>query len=156
MGRRIDKKEHVMDCVGVSHIAFCVKDIDESLKFYKDIVGMIVDFDRVQDTTGGGLPAIYAHDRSNRRQVRLRFAEDSDPHFIMTTHPEDVVDGAPIKLDQIGISHFSFAMRDLNAMRKHLMDNGVEFASEMNAAGTDSSFFVYDPDGMIVQFDQAV
>ena len=34
-----------MDCVGVSHIAFCVKDIDESLKFYRDIVVMIVDFE---------------------------------------------------------------------------------------------------------------
>ena len=73
----------------------------------------------------------------------------------MTTHPDDVVDGEPIKLDQIGISHFSFSMKDLSATRKHLTDNGVKFASEMNAAGTDSSFFVYDPDGMIVQFDQA-
>ena len=144
-----------MDCVGVSHIAFCVKDIDESLKFYRDIVGMIVDFDRVQDTTGGGLPAIYAHDRNNRRQVRLRFAENADPHFIMTTHPDDVVDGQPIKLDQLGISHFSFSMTDLPAVRKNLMENGVKFASELNAAGTDASFFVYDPDGMIVQFDQA-
>ena len=85
-----------MDCVNVSHIAFCVRDIDESLKFYRDIVGMIVDFDRVQDTTGGGLPAIYAHSRNNRRQVRLRFAKDAYPHFIMTTHPDDVVDGEPL------------------------------------------------------------
>ena len=144
-----------MDCKGVSHIAFCVRDIDESLKFYRDIVGMIVDFDRIQDTTGGGLPAIYAHSRNNRRQVRLRFAENADPHFIMTTHPDDVVDGKPIKLDQVGFSHFSFSMTDLSATRQHLMDNGVKLASEMNAAGTDSSFFVYDPDGMIVQFDQA-
>jgi catechol 2,3-dioxygenase-like lactoylglutathione lyase family enzyme len=143
-----------MNSTGVSHIAFCVTDIDESLKFYRDIVGMIVDFDRIQDTTAGGLPALYAHSRSNRRQVRLRFAEDANPHFIMTTHPEDVVDGSPIKLDQIGISHFSFSMTDLESFRKHLVANGVKFASEMDSLGTGASFFVYDPDGMIVQFDQ--
>ena len=45
-----------MDATGVSHIAICVADIDRSLGFYRDILGMTVGYDRIQDTTTGGLP----------------------------------------------------------------------------------------------------
>ena len=52
-----------MEASMVSHIAICVRDVEESLKFYRDILGMTVDFDQVQDTTSGGLPSIYKHSR---------------------------------------------------------------------------------------------
>ena len=42
-----------MDAIGVSHIAICVRDLEQSLAFYRDIVGMRVTFDEVQDTTTG-------------------------------------------------------------------------------------------------------
>ena len=34
-----------MDASAVSHIAVCVRDLDRSLAFYRDILGMRVDFD---------------------------------------------------------------------------------------------------------------
>jgi len=40
-----------MDATGVSHIAICVRDLDRSLAFYRDILGMTVTADRIQDTT---------------------------------------------------------------------------------------------------------
>jgi len=49
-----------MDATGVSHIAVCVRDLDKSLAFYRDILGMHVTFDEVQDTTTGGLPHIIS------------------------------------------------------------------------------------------------
>ena len=33
----------------------------------------------------------------------------------MTTHPGEDADGDPIKLDQIGLSHFSISVSDLKA-----------------------------------------
>ena len=38
-----------MDATGVSHIAICVRDMDKSLGFYRDILGMRVTLDQVQD-----------------------------------------------------------------------------------------------------------
>ena len=38
-----------MDATGVSHIAICVRDLDKSLAFYRDILGMRIIFDEVQD-----------------------------------------------------------------------------------------------------------
>ena len=60
-----------MDASAISHIAICVQDLDKSLEFYRDILGMEVQADRMQDTTTGGLPHVYKHSRNNRRQVRL-------------------------------------------------------------------------------------
>jgi catechol 2,3-dioxygenase-like lactoylglutathione lyase family enzyme len=75
----------------------------------------------------------------------------------MTSHPGDDADGGPIKLDQVGISHISFSVSDVKALADELIAAGVELAGPMdgftNANGEVSSIFVYDPDGILVQFD---
>ena len=145
-----------MDASAVSHIAFCVSDIEKSLSFYRDILGMKVIFDQVQDTTTGGLPHVYQHPRQTRRTVHLAFG-DSPLHLVMTSHPDDSADGAPIKLDQVGISHYSFGVPDVSALFSELEANGVPLAAPReawtNSEGRMSSFYVYDPDGILVQFN---
>ena len=146
-----------MNATGVSHIAICVRDLDVSLQFYCGILGMSVISDVVQDTTVGGLPHVYAHRRSARRQVRLAYADGAKPTLTMTCHPGETPDGAPIKLDQVGISHISFTVPDPKALAERLVGQGVPLAAPMsvwtNADGKVSSFYVYDPDGILVQFD---
>ena len=147
-----------MDASAISHIAICVADLDKSLEFYRDILGMRVQADRMQDTTSGGLPHVYQHQRKTRRQVRLAYGTgDTMPTLTMTCHPGDDPDGAPIKLDQIGISHLSFTVGDVKALAAELTAKGVQLAGPMdgftNAQGEVSSIFVYDPDGILVQFD---
>ena len=147
-----------MDATGVSHIAICVRDLDKSLAFYRDILGMRVTLDQVQDTTTGGLPHIYKHPRKTRRTVHVRYGEgNTTPSLVLTSHPGDRSDGEPIKLDQVGISHLSFTVRDVKALAEELVAKGVELAGPMdaftNAQGEVSSIFVFDPDGIMVQFD---
>ncbi len=145
-----------MDASAVSHIAFCVSDIEKSLSFYRDILGMKVIFDQVQDTTTGGLPHVYQHPRQTRRTVHLAFG-DSPLHLVMTSHPDDSADGTPIKLDRVGISHYSFGVPDVSALFSELEANGVPLAAPReawtNSEGRMSSFYVYDPDGILVQFN---
>ena len=146
-----------MDASAVSHVAVCVRDLDKSLEFYRDILGMTVQADRMQDTTTGGLPHVYKHPRKTRRQARLAFGENAKPTLTMTCHPGDQPDGEPIKLDQIGISHISFTVPDVKALAEELISKGVQLAGPLegfsNAQGEVSSIFVYDPDGILVQFD---
>ncbi len=148
-----------MDATAISHIAFCVSDMEKSLEFYRDILGMRVLFDEVQDTTRGGLPSVYEHSRQTRRTVHLALGEGSNaPHLVMTTHPGDNADGTPIKLDQVGISHYSFSVSDTKALAAELVAKGVELAGPLDnwtdAQGNISSFYVRDPDGILVQFDR--
>jgi catechol 2,3-dioxygenase-like lactoylglutathione lyase family enzyme len=146
-----------MDASAVSHVAICVRDLDKSLEFYRDILGMLVQADRIQDTTTGGLPHVYKHSRQTRRQVRLAFGETAKPTLTMTSHPGESPDGEPIKLDQIGISHISFTVPDVKSLADELISKGVQLAGPLegfsNAQGEVSSIFVYDPDGILVQFD---
>ena len=108
-----------MHSTGVSHIAVCVRDLDESLKFYRDILGMTVTVDRVQDTSTGGLPHVYAHNRSTRRQAVLSYGDGGVPTLVMTSHPGDDADGGPIKPGPGGHQpHFFFSFGRQSAGRR--------------------------------------
>ena len=43
-----------MEATCVTHIGICVRDMDRSLAFYRDILGMTVLGDRMTDPTEGG------------------------------------------------------------------------------------------------------
>ena len=79
------------------------------------------------------------------------------PSRTLTSHPGDEADGEPIKLDQIGISHFSFCVRDIRALAEELTSEGVQLATRLeaviNAQGEAGSSDVYEPDGILIQSD---
>ena len=151
-----------MEATGVSHIAVCVRDLDRSLAFYRDILGMTVTVDQVQDTTQGGLPNVYKHQRKTRRSVHVTYGQsNATPSLVLTSHPGDQTDGDPIKLDQIGISHLSFNVRNINKLRDELVAQGVKVAAPMEAVTNpqvsgSSTFFVYDSDGILLHSDDLV
>ena len=70
-----------MESTGISHIAVCVRDMDKSLAFYRDILGMKVTKDFMQDTSTGGLTHTYKHKRDNRRTVYLDWGQ---PQFFLS------------------------------------------------------------------------
>ena len=146
-----------MKAKAISHIAVCVRDLDESLAFYRDALGMTVTFDTIQDTRGGSRTHTYKHDRDTRRVAHVRWAEGQEPYLVITCPPGSQPDGDPIKLDQVGVSHFSFTVDDLPGLAEELLAKGVEIPGGIetfnNSQGNLSSFYVLDPDGILVQFD---
>ena len=147
-----------MESSGISHIAVCVADMDKSLAFYRDILGMKVVKDFIEDTTTGGLTHTYAHKRNTRRTVYLESGEKQ--FFVMTSHPGDEVDGSGIKLDQVGVSHVSFTVKDVRALADELIAAGVEIAGGIEAFADENgnvrTFFAFDPSGILVQFDSGI
>jgi catechol 2,3-dioxygenase-like lactoylglutathione lyase family enzyme len=147
----------------VSHIAIGVSDMDRSLRFYRDLLGLKVCLDTMENI--GGLKTLFANpQKGKRRAVYLRF--DEGPHssfLVLSQHPGDAT-GAPIKLDQVGVHHFSFWVDDLRERVEILKAAGVPilvppYESDTVAYGEPpgrkvlTSLF-QDPDGIIVQFDQ--
>ncbi len=139
----------------VNHIAFCVRNMDKSLAFYRDILGMSVISDQMEDTTTRNLPYIYRYVRKSRRQVQLQYGEGNPPLFL-SSHPYDRLDGNPIKLDQVGISHIAFTVKDVKALTDELVSKGVKLAGTReaytNAQGNIPTIYVHDPDGILLQF----
>jgi len=146
-----------MEATGVTHIGICVRDMEKSLVFYRDMLGMKVLGDRFTDPGEGGRPHNYRHRRKTRRWVSLSYGEDATPTLTLTSHPGEEPDGQPILLDQIGITHFSFAVNDVKGLAEELIARGVELAGPMeaftNPRGEIRSIYVRDPDGILVQFN---
>lgn len=108
-----------MDHAAFSHIDVCVRDLEWSLAFYRDVLGIRVDFDEVQNTTTGGLPSVYSQARQTLRTVQVRYASgQTAPSLALNSHPGKEPDGAPIKLDKIRISNLSFTLPGLKGLAK--------------------------------------
>ena len=149
---------------GVSHLAFGVRDMDRSLAFYRDQLGMEVTSDREQKTAPSDM---YADPdaATSRRVAQLRWADDPDaPFLVLSTFP--AATGGALRLDQIGIHHIALWVEDLAGKAKRLSDTGVHFVMEPTA--TDARGYggkkgeqvltclFEDPDGIIIQFDERV
>ena len=152
-----------MQAKGVSHIAVCVADLERSLHFYRDLLGLTVRLHTTQNMArrpGAESAEMYQQPRESRTVANVWF-DDPDtpqPFLVLTSHPGSQVEGEPIKLDQIGISHISFEVEDVRAYAEELMAKGVTMAGTLadfaDDQGVMRTFFVYDPDGILVQFDQ--
>jgi catechol 2,3-dioxygenase-like lactoylglutathione lyase family enzyme len=153
-----------MKTTGIAHIALCVSDLDQSLVFYRDLLGMTVKLHQTQHMAmrpGAGSAAMYdtPHDSRTVAYVYFDTPGIDGPFLVLTSHPGDAVVGSPIKLDQIGISHISFVVDNLSAVADELIAKGVHMAGELSdfqdEQGHMRTFFVYDPDRILVQFEQA-
>ena len=147
----------------VSHIAICVADLEKSLGFYRDILGLTVKMHATQEMgqrPGAQSAHMYERPRKSRTvaDVYIDDPESTQPYLVLTSHPGDQVGGEPIKLDQKGISHISFGVEDLNAFAEELISKDLPLAGTMedftDESGNVRTIFVYDPDGILVQFDE--
>ncbi len=146
-----------MDAAQISHIGICVRDMEKSLAFYRDALGMKVVADGDTDPTAGGRPHNYQHPRRTRRRVSLSFSENpTNPTLTLTNHPGEEPDGQAIQLDQVGISHIAFSVADPKTLAEELITKGYELAGPWevftNSEGQVRSLYMYDPDCILVQF----
>ncbi|MGE0385423.1 MAG: VOC family protein [Gammaproteobacteria bacterium] len=148
----------------VSHVSIGVRDIERSLHFYRDLLGMEVIMDRSRSL--GKIDGIYSDDKEHfRREIFLRWHgnEDIDNVFISISTPEGQSDRKPLRFEDLGIHHVGFWVDDLEARMDRLRkagckvvyygeSDGEEFAE--NKAHRVVSAIVEDPDGTLLQFDQ--
>lgn len=115
---------------GFGHIALRCKDIDASLAFYKD---------------GLGLPELHRlyRDNGDLWLVYLRLTDDQ----IIELFPGGNTDAAPDK-DATGVTHLCLACEDLDEVAEALAANGVQLTSPIKS-GIDGNrgAWIEDPDG---------
>ena len=133
--------------------------MDKSLVFYRDLLGFKVVRDEEQQAEGTVLPALYRHIHKKRRVTTLYWEVGEGESFLVLSEQKDgKVTGAPIKLDEIGIHHVSFWVKDLNQLYGELKARGVPFlvtpTEVVTPDGTFYTSFLSDPDGILIQLDQ--
>lgn len=137
-----------------SHIGICVSDWQRSLCFYRDRLG----FTRVFELALEGEPsstllqiedvqfrAIYLE----RDGVRIELL-----HFERPGHTQGPT---PRPFNQLGLTHLSLRVDDLDAFAAELAEAGVELlaATRIEAASVGAkAMFVTDPDGTLIELVQ--
>ena len=148
-----------MGVTGVSHVPVQVRDIDASLRFYRDFLGMTVSVD-LEET----------HERFNihRRGVYLRWLDQPRAPFVVLGCPLNREQtGEPLPLFSVGIDHIGFFVDDIASFIERAATMGVGRLGAAGPAGLQAplaygdegtghvkSVIFIDPDGVHVQLDQ--
>jgi catechol 2,3-dioxygenase-like lactoylglutathione lyase family enzyme len=148
---------------GISHVAIGVRNMARSLAFYRDPLGLEVRYDQMQPI--GGMPSLYANpEKGQRRAVHLHYGKGEGRGFLVLTEMPGGTPGQAIKLDEVGVSHFSWWVDDIRGIYEKLKAAGVKILVppyETDAGGYGEkagpkflTCLFEDPDGIIVQLDQ--
>jgi len=150
-----------MTIKGISHIHICVANVEKSLEFYRDILGLTIKNHTQQmlDRPGAKSLGMYSRLRTSKTVADIYFDNaDSPPQvLVLTSHPGQV-DGNPIEFDEKGITNIAFQVDNIESHARMLSERGVTVAGNIsdfrNQAGQMRTVFVYDPDGNLVQFHE--
>jgi len=123
----------------IDHFVLRVRDLDRSLEFYRDILGLRIEF--LDEFRAGTRPFVSA--RVGEQLIDLV----PDPTYDPT-----------VGLNAGGLLHFCVDLRDcdFDKVIPHLEEKGVEVIEHqpvprMGATGMGLSIYVKDPDGYVVE-----
>jgi catechol 2,3-dioxygenase-like lactoylglutathione lyase family enzyme len=129
---------------GLNHLALVTDDMDKTVRFYRDVLGMPL------VGTTGNRDAGYPHRHyflSIGRGASIAFFEWTDVE--LPPRKDSGVPASGIQFDHVSIGVESDA--DLDAIRKRLSDAGAD-VSEVVDHGLLRSVYATDPNGISIEF----
>ena len=146
----------------IAHVGVTVSDIDRSIAFYRDVLGL--DFKGEMTMEGKETDLLFGRKNS---KARVAYLNGSDhimcPPLELIQFTEQDIKGDEADLFKTSISEICFATDDIWKAYHELKEKGVEFLSEpqefdSTAYGFGKSIAVYlrDPDGIIMELIQPV
>lgn len=141
----------IMEIQEVGHVNIVVSNIERSISFYRDILGLELIFEKEvcsdSFSRGVGLKNVKA------KIVMLKLkGENTLIELIQYYQPvgEKITTMQPNTLPYF---HVAFKVKDLHEMYQKLKEQGVIFLSEPQKLGDDVIFCYFrDPDGVILEF----
>ncbi|MET0369775.1 MAG: VOC family protein [Sphingobium sp.] len=154
--------------LNISHIAIAVRDMEAALRFYRDVLGLFVSADWVQELKASvSGEAITGGRDITRRCVWLRWTEaggDAPGIALDEMMNSDAYDRRADLFD-LGIHHMSFWVDDIDAIIDRARDLGFEITKPHTASTADygereggsiRSVFLRDADRNLIQCDMRV
>jgi catechol 2,3-dioxygenase-like lactoylglutathione lyase family enzyme len=142
---------------GLHHVGLTVADLDASIRFYHDVLGLEFSnepspwFEGDELSRGVGVPGAAL------RQVSLLLGDSTLELLEYKSPPSDTT--APLLSNNLGASHVAFLVDDIGVKKAELEARGVAFYSEVNVvdegvlAGWRWVYFE-DPDGYPLELVQ--
>jgi len=135
---------------GMHHVGITVKDLDASIRFYHDILGLDFINEPSPWFDDPGLGPAVGVPGAALRQVSLKLG-DTTLELLEYRAPESETT-RPLLSNNIGASHVAFVVDDIRATKRELEAKGIAFYSDVNVvdegvlAGWRWVYFE-DPDG---------
>jgi len=132
------------------HVCLITRNLDKSLKFYRDILGLKVS--KILTVEGG-----YPETALNIKGIRLTYVKMRSPRQPRGSPPVFELhywERPRMRPEKPGYNHISFTVDDIDRVYKRLHKAGVRCVSRPVKApeGVTKIFFGYDPDGNLIEF----
>jgi glyoxylase I family protein len=128
--------------LGFEHVGVAVSDMDRSLAFYCDLLGLKL---ILRKTTPGNA-------------AELAFVDAGGGQLELVASGQKLDAAADLPPTQAGVRHITFAVDDINAVFERLMIAGVVPVEKARDAHNKEviarTAFVRDPDGLMVEIAQ--
>lgn len=139
----------------IHHVGLVVSDLDRSIYFYHDILGLQFANEPTPWFEGPELSKGVGVEGASLRQVSLWVDDRSTLELIEYKNPPSR-NGGPVVNNHIGAAHVCFKVKDIHAKKAELEAAGVTFYTEPNVvdegplAGWRWCYFS-DPDGLALE-----
>lgn len=139
---------------GVHHTGIIVRDLDKSIYFYHDLLGLEFDREPSPWFAGDELAVGVGVPGASLRQVCLR-AGDDILELIEYGNPA-ASNGSPPPQNHLGAMHVGLRVDNIAAVKDELEAKGVQFLSEVNIVdeGVLAGWrwvYLHDPDGITLE-----
>ena len=133
----------------VQHIAVSVSDMEKSLKFYRDLLGLEVMMDMELD----GAPAIEAIFGIESIKMRYVLFDGKGAKLNLLEFKNPTGDNIAEKMRPYdhGIHHIAFCVDDIETAYQELRAKGVEFISPPQDTGVARANAIRGPDGVVIE-----
>jgi catechol 2,3-dioxygenase-like lactoylglutathione lyase family enzyme len=112
------------------HVGFTVKDLDASIRFYHDVLGLQFSNEPSPWFDGEELGPAVGVPGAALRQVSLLLGDTTLELLEYKSPPSETT--RPLESNNIGASHVAFLVDDIEAKKAELEAKGIEFFSAVN------------------------
>jgi catechol 2,3-dioxygenase-like lactoylglutathione lyase family enzyme len=147
-----------MTLLGVHHTGLVVQDLDRSIRFYHDVLGLEFYNEPTPWFSGPELEKGVGVPGAELRQVTFWVGPNSTVELLEYRNPPQEAT-RPVPNNRLGAAHVCFRVEDVWATKAELEGKGVEFYSDVNVvdegplAGWRWVYFS-DPDGLALELVQ--
>ncbi|HCE45350.1 MAG TPA: hypothetical protein DET40_17560 [Lentisphaeria bacterium] len=145
-----------MRTVKVRHFGIVVKDMEKSLRFYRDMLGLDIFSDNVEQ--GDFIDRILGLRKIEVRTIKMGVSKDATLVELLEFRSHKGEGTSRSQIYDIGPRHIAIEVEDVDSAYSSLVEKGISFLStpETSPEGKAKVAFCQDPDGTPVELVQII
>lgn len=147
---------------GLWHVSFTVSDIEASVKWYTEVLGL--EYVRSQEQANEYTDRLVGYKSAHLKVAQLRVPGETVPlsrhHIELVEYVNPRGENIPLDTNRTGVGHWAFMVDDIHTEFERMKALGVKFKAEkpiaIEAGVNKGGFTVYftDPDGITLELVQ--